>query len=268
MKERKVKMEINDSLKTVLKRLRLSGLLHTLPDRIVYAKKTKLSYQDLMELVLQDEIDRREQLNLTLRLKKAQFKEEQTLENFDWDTPVQFDREKARDLFGLSFLERKEDAIFMGPVGVGKTHLASALGHAACRAGKRVLSLRANTLLKELHQSRADLSTDKVMRRLISPDLLIIDDFALKSLDATQSSDIYELIIERHKRVPTIVNSNRAIEEWIPLFADPVLAQSAIDRLAHNAHQIVMEGESFRKRQGPAARYNKRGRKRKPTSKE
>jgi DNA replication protein DnaC len=254
-------MEINESLKTVLKRLKLSGLLHTLPDRIAYAKKTKLSYQELMELVLQDEIDRREQGNLERRLRQAQFQEEQTFENFNWNAPVTFDREGVKDLFSLAFMGRKEDVIFLGPVGVGKTFIASAVGHSACRVGKRVLFVRADRLLKELHQSRADHTTEKVLRRFISLDLLIIDDFGLRKMDPTQSSDIYEIIIERHRRSSTILTSNRSIEEWIPLFADPVLSQSALDRLAHNAHQIVMEGESYRKQQGPAAKRKPRNRK-------
>jgi len=250
-------MEINNSLKTVLKRLRLSGLLITLIDRIAYAKKQGLPYQDFLELVLQDEIDRRDQTGLALRLQKAQFQEEQVFENFDWNAPVTFDRDKVKNLFSLGFLERREDVILMGPVGVGKTFLASAIGHSACRAGKKVLFLRADSLLKELLQSRADHSTDKVMRKLISMDLLIIDDFGLRRLSHEQSSDLYEIIVERHRRASTIFSSNRTIEEWIPLFDDPILAQSAIDRLAHNAHQVVIEGDSYRKRQGPAAQNAK-----------
>lgn len=250
-------MEINNSLKTVLKRLRLSGLLITLIDRIAYAKKQSLPYQDFLELVLQDEIDRRDQTGLALRLQKAQFQEEQVFENFDWNAPVTFDRDKVKDLFSLGFLERREDVILMGPVGVGKTFLASAIGHSACRAGKKVLFLRADSLLKELLQSRADHSTDKIMRRLISMDLLIIDDFGLRRLTHDQSIDLYEIIVERHRRASTIFSSNRTIEEWIPLFDDPILAQSAIDRLAHNAHQVVIEGDSYRKRQGPSAQNAK-----------
>lgn len=244
-------MEISQSLKTVLKRLKLSGVLPTLPERIAYAKKTKLCELELLELVLQDEIDRRDHKNLSLRLERAGFEEEQTLEGFDWDAPVTFDRDRVRDLFGLGFVERHEDAVFLGPVGVGKTFLACALGHAACRAGHDVLFLRADHLLQHLHQARADHSTDKVFRRLLAPDVLIVDDFALRRLDAEQSSDFYEVVLERHRRASTIVTSNRTIDEWIPLFDDPILAQSAIDRLAHNAYQVVLEGESYRKRQRP-----------------
>ena len=247
-------MEIKTSLKSVLKRLRLSGILATLPERVAYARKAKLETQDFLELVLQDEIDRRDQNNLRLRLQKARFVEEQTFEGFDWDAPITFDRDRVKHLFSMAFLEQHEDVIFMGPVGVGKSHLASALGHAACRIGRNVLNLRVDHLLRELHQSRADSSTSKVLRKLIAPDMLILDDFGLRRLDAIQSSDLYEVIVERHKRASTVFTSNRTVEEWIPLFDDPILAQSALDRLAHNAHQVVIEGDTYRKRQSPSER--------------
>jgi len=202
-------------------------------------------------LILQDEIDRRDQNNLQLRLQRASFAEEQTFEGFDWDAKITFDRDRVRDLFSLGFLDRREDALFLGPVGVGKTFLASALGHAACRAGRRVLFIRADKMFKELRQARGDHSQEKALRRLLTPDLLIVDDFGLRRLDATQSNDIYEVIIERHRRSSTIFTSNRGVEEWIPLFEDPILAQSALDRLAHNAYQVVMEGESYRIHQNP-----------------
>ena len=167
-------MEITTSLKQTLKRLKLSGLLMTLPERVAYAKKTKLAELDFLELVLHDEVERRDHKNLALRLGQAGFEEEHLFEGFDWDAPVTFDRDRVRDLFSLGFLERHEDAIFMGPVGVGKTFLAGALGHAACRAGHRVLFLRADRMFHQLHQARADLSTEKVFRRLLAPDLLIL----------------------------------------------------------------------------------------------
>ncbi len=243
--------QVKPSLKTVLKRLKLSGLVDTLPDRAAYAQKTTLTPLDFLELALQDEIDRRENKNLATRLDRAGFDEAHTFEDFDWDAPVTFDRDRVRDLFSLQFLERHEDVLFLGPVGVGKTFLACALGHSACRAGRRVLFLRSDALLKLIHQSRADNSTERVIRSLLAPDLLIIDDFGLRRLNAQQSSDFYEVIIERHRRASTIVTSNRAIEEWIPLFDDPILAQSALDRLAHNAYQVVIEGDSYRSRQRP-----------------
>lgn len=243
--------DVKPSLKAVLRRLKLSGLLPVLPDRAAYAVKAELGPLDFLELALQDEIDRREQKNLTLRLDRAGFMDQHSFEDFDWDAPITFDRDRVRDLFGLSFLERRQDVLFLGPVGVGKTFLACALGHTACRAGHRVLFLRSDHLLRMIHQSRADNSTERVIRSLLAPDLLILDDFGLRRLNPQQSSDFYEVIIERHRRASTIVTSNRSIEEWIPLFDDPILAQSALDRLAHNAFQIVIEGDSYRSRQRP-----------------
>jgi DNA replication protein DnaC len=243
--------DVKPSLKAVLKRLKLSGLVPVLPDRAAYAAKAPLSPLDFLELVLQDEIDRREHKNLTNRLDRAGFMDHHTFEDFDWNAPVTFDRDRVRDLFSLSFLERREDVLFLGPVGVGKTFLACALGHSACRAGHKVLFLRSDHLLRMIHQSRADNSTERVIRSLLAPDLLIVDDFGLRRLNAQQSSDFYEVVIERHRRASTIVTSNRTIEEWIPLFDDPILAQSALDRLAHNAYQVVIEGDSYRTRQRP-----------------
>jgi len=244
-------IELKPSLGAVLRRLKLSGMAPTLPDRVAYALKASLPPLDFLELALQDEIDRRENKNLTTRLDRAGFEEAHTFEDFDWDAPVTFDRDRVRDLFSLAFLERHEDVLFLGPVGVGKTFLACALGHSACRAGRRVLFLRSDALLKLIHQSRADNSTERVVRSLLAPDLLVIDDFGLRRLNAQQSSDFYEIIIERHRRASTLVTSNRTIDEWVPLFDDPILAQSALDRLAHNAYQVVMEGDSYRSRQRP-----------------
>ena len=245
--------DVKPSLKAVLKRLKLSGLVPVLPDRAAYASKAGLPALDFLELVLQDEIDRREHKNLTNRLDRAGFMDTHTFEDFDWDAPITFDRDRVRDLFSLSFLERREDILLLGPVGVGKTFLACALGHSACRAGHKVLFIRSDYLLRTIHQSRADNSTERVIRSLLAPDLLIVDDFGLRRLNAQQSSDFYEVVIERHRRASTIVTSNRSIEEWIPLFDDPILAQSALDRLAHNAYQLVIEGESYRSRQRPGA---------------
>ena len=248
-------MEIKQSLKTTIKNLRLSSLLPTLSDRAAYAKSSQLTHLDFLELCLQDEMERREQRSLHARLKRASFVEEQTIEGFDWEAPITFDRQRVRDLLGLGFLERKEDILFLGPVGVGKTFIASALGHTACRAGKKVLFISAGKMLKELLQARADLTHEAALRRLLTPDLLIIDDFGLRSLDAMQSSDIYEIIVERHRKASTIVTSNRSLDEWVPLFDDPLLAQSALDRIGHNAHQIVIQGESYRKQNGPRGKY-------------
>lgn len=246
-------MPIQPELKTVLKRLKLSGLLATLPDRLAYVRKEKLDYTQFLELVLCDEIERRDHRRVETRLREAGFDEECTLERFDWSASIRLDKPRLMDLFGLHFLERHENAIFTGPVGVGKTFLAQALGHAACRAGYRVLYVRADPLLKRLAASRADNSFDRELRHFLNPDLLVVDDFGLRKLSHQASSDFYDLLVERHTRSSTIVTSNRAVEEWMAVFDEPLLGQSALDRFCHRAHQFVIEGESYRKHTAPGS---------------
>lgn len=151
----------------------------------------------------------------------------------------------------LHFLQKKEHVLLIGPVGVGKTFLAQALGAAATRAGHAVLFRRADVLLRELGQARADHSFEEAFRRYLASDLLVVDDFALHRLTQQQSEDLYALIIERHRRSSFIVTSNRDVSEWVGLFADPILANSALDRLANGAHQLVIEGPSYRARLAP-----------------
>jgi DNA replication protein DnaC len=246
-------MQIEPELKKVLKRLKLSGILATMPDRLAYARKEKLDYTQFLELILSDEVERRDYKHVTNRLRDAGFEEECTLERFDWSAKIRIDKARLNELFGLHFIERRENVIFCGPVGVGKSFLAQALGHAACRAGYRVLFTRADLLLKTLAGSRADNSFDRQLRRFITPDLLVVDDFALKKLSSQATSDFYDLLIERHTRSSTILTSNRGVEEWMSIFDEPLLAQSALDRFCHRAHQFVVDGESYRKRTAPGS---------------
>jgi len=245
-------IQIQPELKTVLKRLKLSGILPTLPDRYAYARQEKLDYTQFLELILSDEVERRDHVHLANRLREAGFEEECTWERFDWSAKISLDKARLTELFGLLFLERHENVILCGPVGVGKSFFAQALGHAACRAGYRVLFSRADRLLK-LARSRADNSFDRELRGFLSPDLLIVDDFALKKLSSQATSDFYDLLIERHTRSSTIVTSNRGVEEWMAVFDEPMLGQSALDRFCHRAHQFVIEGESYRKRTAPGS---------------
>jgi DNA replication protein DnaC len=247
-------MGITTELKQTLKRLRLSGLLSSLPDRVAYAKGTKLSYSEFLELVLNDEIQRREDGNVERRLRSATVDLDQTFERFDWDADITVDRDKLKELFSLEFVGRKENVLICGPVGVGKTFIANALAHSACRRGYKVVMLRASTMFKKLLQSRADNSYGKELLKLISPELLVIDDFGLQKLTDDQSGDFYEVIIERYGRASTVITSNRDITEWLSLFDDQIMANSALDRIAHNAHQLVIEGDSYRKKKLPQKR--------------
>jgi len=185
---------------------------------------------------------------ITRRLQQANVNHDQILERFDWDAKITLDRDRLNSLIGLEWIECWENVILTGPVGVGKTFVANALAHIACRRNKSVIVIKAAQMFKTLYAARADNSLEKELVRLIAPSLLVIDDFGLVRLTPEQSRDFYEIISERYGRASTIITSNRDITEWVQLFEDSILANSALDRLAHNAHQMVIEGESYRKK--------------------
>jgi len=244
-------MSLEPDLLSLLKRLKLGQVAPTLPDRLALARAQKLDYAAFLTLILADEVQRRDGIMLERRLLAAGFEERVSLADFDWSSPLQVDRRHLNELFSLDFLQKHEHVILVGPVGVGKTFLAQALGSAATRAGHAVLFRRADVLLRELSQARADHSFEAVFRRYLAPDLLLLDDFGLQRLTQQQSEDLYALIIERHRRSSFIVTSNRDVSEWVALFADPILANSALDRLANGAHQLVIDGPSYRAKLSP-----------------
>jgi DNA replication protein DnaC len=247
-------MSVDPDLTRLLKRLKLGQVLPTLPERLVLARSQQLDYAAFLTLLLADEVQRRDHQALERRLIAAGFEDRVTLDDVDWSSPVNLDRRQLQQLFTLEFLARKEHVILVGPVGVGKTLLAQCLGAATVRAGRSVRFVRADVLLKELGQARADHSFEQAFRRYLAPELLIVDDFGLHRLTAQQSSDLYELVIERHRRASFILTSNRAVDEWLGLFDDPILGNSALDRLANAAHQLVLDGPSYRARLAPKHR--------------
>lgn len=242
---------ISPDMCTVLRRLKLSPILPTLPDRLALARQQKVPHQDFLLVLLQDEVSRREGLALSRRLMKAHLDPMQTLEAWDQSAKVTVDWQLVSELASMRFVEGKENLTVFGDVGVGKTFLSNALGVAACRKGCSVLMTRADKLLKTLKQSRLDNSHEAELRRLLSVDLLVIDDFALDAMDQIESRDAYEVLIERHRAGSTILTSNRDPEEWRAAFADPIRAQAAVDRFANSAYDLVIEGESYRPRQKP-----------------
>ncbi len=244
-------MNLEHQLQEKLKILPLGGFLQTLQLRLHQAQSSSLGYIEFLELLVQDEIERREAKKLNLRLSRASFEEEKTLEGFDFSFNPKLNAKLIRDLGNCSFIEKKEHILLYGSAGVGKSHIAQALGHQACRLGYEVLFTKAVKLFRFLLAGRADHSWDKRMKKYLLPDLLIIDDFALSALTSVQAEDFYEIVAERHLKSSIIITSNRPPQDWIPLFPDPVMANSALDRLVHHAHHLIMEGESYRKKLSP-----------------
>jgi len=242
---------ISPDLKTVLRRLRLGRMLDTLPERFTLARQQKIPHPDFLLLVLGDEASRRDSQSATVRAQRAHLDPAMQLEAWDPSARVTFDQALWNELVSLRFLAAHAHVAVVGPVGVGKTFLAHALGHVACRRGRTVLALRADRMLKTLKHARLDQSYEAELRKLIAVDLLIVDDFALDAMDPTESRDTYEILTERHRAGSMIVTSNRGPDEWLATFADPVRAHSAIDRFTSNAYDLVIEGESYRRRQKP-----------------
>jgi DNA replication protein DnaC len=242
---------ISPDLKAVLRRLKLSPILHTLPERLTLARQQKMPHQDFLLLVLADEVTRRDSTSAALRAVRAHLDPTMQLELWDPSANVTYDQTLLNELASLRFLEARANLTIVGPVGVGKTFLAHALGHIACRRAHSVLALRADKMLKALKHARLDNSYEVELRKLLACDLLIVDDFALDSMDAIESRDVYEIIIERHRAGSMIFTSNRDPDEWLATFSDALLAQSAVDRFTGNAYDLLIEGESYRQRLKP-----------------
>lgn len=240
-----------EHLQSQLKRIRMSGILETLESRLTQARENNLAPGELLGLILQDEIERRDVVSLAKRINRAKFEEKKTLEELRFDKyPVKVQQD-IRELSTGHYLQQNQHILIVGPTGTGKTHLAQAFGHQACRQGYSVHFIHANTLFRKLHASKADDSWDKLFRKLLVFDLLIIDDFGLKNLTHTQADDVYELIAERYLKKSIIVTSNRKVEGWVELFPDPVMANAALDRLSNLSHHLVLEGGSYRRERRP-----------------
>ena len=242
---------ITEALTQQLARLRLKGILETLTMRVEQAATQNLPPLDFLELILQDEVQRRETQCILKRLQKARFEQAQSFDDLSMEAYPLKTQQTIRTLQNNQYLELNKHVIVMGPTGTGKTHLAQALGNLACRKGYSTRFIRANAFLREMHASRADNSWEKAFKSFLSPKLLILDDFGLKTLSGQEADDIYELIAERANQGSFIMTSNRTVDAWIKLFPDPVMANAALDRLANNAFQLVLEGESYRKKNRP-----------------
>jgi DNA replication protein DnaC len=242
---------LSPDLRTVLRRLRLSRMTDTLPERLALARAQKMPHQDFLLLVLADEASRRDGQSAALRASRGRLDPAMQLEAWDATATVTLDHALLNELVSLRFLDAGAHVTIVGPVGVGKTFLAHALGHIACRRGRTAFAIRADLMLKTLKHARLDNSYEAELRKLLAVDLIIVDDFALDAMDALESRDAYEIFTERHRAGSMIVTSNRGPDEWLATFADPVRAQSAIDRFTSNSYDLVIEGESYRRRLKP-----------------
>ena len=230
----------------MLKQLRLSGIMDSIESRNRQAIDEKLSYMDFLATIVTDEIARRTQKRLSSALRRANFRNQKTLEEFDFTFNPNINRALITELGSCRFIQEKVCVLIVGPCGTGKSHIAQALGHCAIRANYDVLFATVSRMLSQLNAARATNAYDRHFAKLASVDLLIIDDFGLKPLKGMQDEDFHDVISERYERKSTIVTSNLDIPEWVDAFPNRILGAATIDRLRHGAYKVVLEGKSYR----------------------
>jgi DNA replication protein DnaC len=237
-----------------LKQLRLSGILDSLEARNRQAIESKLAYTEFLALLIEDEVARRDQKKFTTRLRRAAFRSNKTLEQFDFDRLPQLNRALVHELATGRYLDERAPVLIVGPCGTGKSHLAQALGHCAVRQGVDVAFTTCTQLTAALNAARAIGGYERKLANLARVSLLIVDDFGLKPLRPPADEDLHELMAERYESASTIVTSNLDLTEWDQAFpANKLLASATLDRMRHNAYCLVLDGKSYRApRQLPA----------------
>ena len=241
-------------LAPVLRQLGLSGILDTLEARLAEARAGTLGHAEFLQVLCEDELARRDAAKITRRIRAARFPAaDATLETFDFGYNAKLPAAAIRDLARLEFIAAGEGILAYGPVGVGKSHLAAALGHQACRRGYDVTFTTCSRLLAHLAGGHADRSFETRVRKLARITLLICDDFAMREFTAAQADDLYELLTERIGRPgrSLILTSNRSPADWYPLFPNAVVGESILDRVLNTSHHLLLDGKSYRPRRRP-----------------
>jgi DNA replication protein DnaC len=233
-------------LESACKALRLSGLSRTLDLRLQEAAAARLAHAEFLELVLQDELNVRKERFLERRTKSADFRHLKTLEDFDWSFNASIPRKDIFELAAGQFIGKAADVLFIGPPGVGKTHLAQAIGYEAIKLGFQVLYRSIFDLVRDFLRDEAFNQQDRLLRKYLKPELLIIDDMGLKALPKHAGEYLLEVIMRRHENRSTIMTSNRPLEDWGKLLADVPTAGAILDRFLHRARTIAIQGRSYR----------------------
>jgi len=231
-----------------LRQLRLSGMVESLEERAELAREQKLTPLEFLAMLLDDEIDRRQRHIREQREREAGFENTKFLSQFDFSAVPMLDRSLVLEMSTCRFILEKQNWLVCGPTGVGKSHLATAIGYEAIKRGMRVLSFSTHDLLTDLFAARADGTYRRRMQKIASCDLLILDDFGLKPVQADGAEDLYDIIHRRYERGSIIMTSNRSPSEWPELFGDGLLSSAALDRLTHHARVTIITGESYRQR--------------------
>ena len=234
-------------LERALRQLRLGGMASVLETRLRQAQAEPMTPIDLLSTLVSDELTRRSDRLLERRRKEAGFRDaNRSLDNFDFTFNAKMNRGLIFDLATGRFVDKREDVLFLGPGGTGKSHLAQAIGHGVIMQGHRVLYREVHVLLDELADAVIDGSRKELMETLTVVPLLIIDDFGMRKLPLTAAEDLLEIVMRRYERASTLLTSNRPVEDWGKLLGDTAAVSSMLDRLLHHGHVLKCGPRSWR----------------------
>ena len=237
---------MNETMARTLRKLRLSGLAASLEVRLQEAAGNRLSHAEFLELILQDELLVREERLLQRRVRAAAFRDIKTLEDFDFSFNPSVPRKQVYELATCRFIPGREDVLWLGPPGTGKSHLVQAIGYQAIKMGYTVLYRSIFDVVRDFLHDEAFAGEEKVLARYLKPDLLIIDDMGMKQLPKRSGEYFFEVVMRRHETRSTMMTSNRPLADWGKLIGDVPAATAILDRFLHHAVIITITGRSYR----------------------
>lgn len=238
-----------NNVKTKLREFKLAGISNNLEERLSLAKERSLSYIDFLELLLDDELNNRQNNGYKKRYGRAKFPAYKTLEDFDFNFQPSIDKRLINEISTCNFVKEKRNVIFIGDPGTGKTHLSIAIGIKALKKNHKVLFTSVGELLHSLNAAKADNSYFQKVEFYLRPELLILDELGFKKLPSYSADDFFEIISKRYERGSLIITTNKSFEGWSDIFSDNVLTSAILDRIVHYSEVIKINGSSYRSKQ-------------------